>query len=238
MYTNAASQPRKHRSHSSDEEELFNPSDEAYCSRSTPEAVDLSQPQHAISRASQEAPSYMSSQIVDAELKFKKGGASSGFTKSQHRRASISDQAAAYLRSKGADWQPTTAEMKDLIPPIPRSATCRSRPFASEPHPLRLMARAESPHLYRIQRQYLEDLEPVDARHRDLSRLFLALCMLLPIMLVPYGIGWLDEVMQHFSRGDYSRMRQKEKVVALVTVVCIVTGLACLLPFLALFHAF
>ncbi|MCJ1224693.1 hypothetical protein MMC12_001338 [Toensbergia leucococca] len=87
--------------------------------------------------------------------------------------------------------------------------------------PNRPVARAESPHLYRVPRPKTDALR---TREKELSIMFFALSFILPFLLPLYGFGNLDGVMRSLSRGDIDGFREQEKKAARVityTVMCL-----------------
>ena len=77
----------------------------------------------------------------------------------------------------------------------------------------RPVARVESPRLHRLPRP---EGPVIEKRKMELSCVFLALCMVVPPMLVIYGHGFLDGVMQKLSKGEILGFRKREKIIALV----------------------
>ena len=75
----------------------------------------------------------------------------------------------------------------------------------------RPIARAESPHLYRLPRPTPEALLH---RHKELGRVFLAICSLFPPVCLFYAAGYFDQVMDMLTRGELTEMPAFEKKVA------------------------
>ena len=73
-------------------------------------------------------------------------------------------------------------------------------------------ARAGSTHLHRLPRPTGDVIEK---REKELSRVVLALCLLLFPVLIIYGHGFMDGVMSHISKDQIVGFRKQEKVVAL-----------------------
>ncbi|MCJ1253663.1 hypothetical protein MMC24_001475 [Lignoscripta atroalba] len=76
----------------------------------------------------------------------------------------------------------------------------------------RPVARAESPHLYRIPRP---TTSAVLARQQELSRVCLALCCAFPPLLPIFGHGQMDEIMVYLTHGDCAGFCANEKKIAL-----------------------
>lgn len=86
----------------------------------------------------------------------------------------------------------------------------------------RPIARAESPHLYRIPRP------PTDAllkRQKELGRLVLVLCMVFPPLCLLYACNNLDGIMDHWTRGELPEMPAAEKKFALCYTVVSMAGI-------------
>ena len=99
--------------------------------------------------------------------------------------------------------QPSVEEMLAAVRdhrPTPRLGTM-NRP----------VARAESPHLWRIPRAPTED----QLRHqKDMGRMVLYLCMLFPPVCLFYAAGYLDVLIEWSTNGDLTEMPAFEKKIA------------------------
>ena len=85
----------------------------------------------------------------------------------------------------------------------------------------RPIARAESPHLHRIPRP---PRDAVLARQQLVGGLYLILCMVIVPLSLVYGIGYLDGVMQHSTRGEITEMPRLQKIIALCWVTVVMAG--------------
>ena len=90
----------------------------------------------------------------------------------------------------------------------------------------RPIARAESPHLYHIPRTPEDNLL---ARQKELGRVILVLCVLLPPLWLLFGHGYMDYMMDYLTYGACRVMRKEEKRVALIlgytTIAAVVVGI-------------
>ena len=91
----------------------------------------------------------------------------------------------------------------------------RPRPHADpwgRPLFQRPVARAESPHLHRVQRPPTPELLE---RQVLVSRIYLMLSMLIPPVALIYGHGYMDAVMQFHTAGELNGFCNTEKTIAL-----------------------
>ncbi|KAL8832776.1 MAG: hypothetical protein Q9191_000048 [Dirinaria sp. TL-2023a] len=90
----------------------------------------------------------------------------------------------------------------------------------------RPIARVRSPHLYAIPRTPEDNLL---ARQKELGRVILVLCILLPPLWLLFGHGYLDYMMDYLTYGACRGMRKEEKRVALFlgysTIAAVVIGI-------------
>ena len=108
-----------------------------------------------------------------------------------------------------------TRKAEEVSTPEAPSLVRPTRPVRPQPHfrpDGRPIARAESPHLYRIPRA---TRQAVLQRQKELSIMVLCLCFLCPPMLIIYGHGFMDGVMEWFTRGQMNAFRPQEKKAAL-----------------------
>lgn len=104
-------------------------------------------------------------------------------------------------------------------------------PLRPRPHPeplgpplfQRPAARAESPHLHRIQHSPTTELLE---RHVLLSRVYLLSSMVVPPIALIYGHGYMDGLMRLHTTGEINGFRTTEKIIALcwgysLSAICI-----------------
>jgi len=118
----------------------------------------------------------------------------------------------------GRLWQPlyvdlpgrghSASEVLGSLRPISRSELAAGYNSGDLP-----VAHADDPHLHRVPR--VRSLEKRLKYQKDISRLFLVLCVVCPPLWLVYGCGLMDGVMDWCSRGDVTEMGKTEKVVAL-----------------------
>ncbi len=118
----------------------------------------------------------------------------------------------------GRIWQPlyvdlpgrghSASEVLGSLRPVPRSELPAGYNRGDLPE-----AHADDPHLHRVPR--VRSLEKRLKYQKDISRLFLVLCVICPPLWLIYGCGFMDGVMDWCSRGDVTEMGKTEKVVAL-----------------------
>lgn len=99
----------------------------------------------------------------------------------------------------------------DRITPDPLRPRPQPEPLG---HPLfqRPVARAESPHLHRIQHSPTTELVE---RHVLLSRVYLLPSMVVPPIALVYGHGYMDGLMRLHTMGEINGFRTTEKIIAL-----------------------
>ncbi|KAL8702574.1 MAG: hypothetical protein Q9201_004254 [Fulgogasparrea decipioides] len=148
---------------------------------------------------------------------------------------SITAEQVEYLRTRPADWDPDMTELRDLtrIKGLRCTRPQRRRrepvPWVPTPHPVYgYNARPESPHL-----QYLphhqQDAGPLAGEKQRLSRYALFICAFVPILLLPFGLGWLDFVMRKYTSGRIYEFGKAEKTCAFLLLFlwcCLVIGMA------------
>ncbi|KAL8735302.1 MAG: hypothetical protein Q9181_002842 [Wetmoreana brouardii] len=151
---------------------------------------------------------------------------------------SITAEQVEYLRTRPVDWDPNMTELRDLtrIKGLCRARPRRRRrepvPWVPTPHPMYgYNARLQSPHL-----QYLphhqQDAGPLAEEKQRLSRYALFICAFVPILLLPFGLGWLDFVMRKYTSGRIYEFGKAEKTYGFVLLFlwcCLVIGMAPLL---------
>lgn len=118
----------------------------------------------------------------------------------------------------GRVWQPlyvdlpgrghSASEVLGSLRPVPRCEPPAGYDRGDLPE-----AHADDPHLHRVPR--VRSLEKRQKYQKDISRLFLVLCVICPPLWLIYGCGLMDGVMDWCSRGDVTEMGKTEKVVAL-----------------------
>ncbi|KAL8783153.1 MAG: hypothetical protein Q9213_004845 [Squamulea squamosa] len=151
----------------------------------------------------------------------------------------ITTEQAKYIRSQTPDWAPTNLEMHAIISPLAAARDRRILPVPSSPisprlwkptpHPLaHLGPREESPHLWHLHAKPPRRRRRRPSSHQQVvSRYYLGVCFLLPVLLVPYFLGGLDWVMRVHTRGVYRGMAGFEKKLAvLFFCVWILVGVA------------
>lgn len=130
-----------------------------------------------------------------------------------------SPQHLAQLRERvGKVWQPlyvdlpgrghSVSEVLGSLRSIPRCEPPAG--YNREDLPV---AHADDPHLHRVPR--VRSPEKREKYQKDISRLFLVLCVICPPLWLVYGCGLMDGVMDWCSRGDVTEMGKTEKVIAL-----------------------
>ncbi|MCJ1483790.1 hypothetical protein MMC06_003958 [Schaereria dolodes] len=113
----------------------------------------------------------------------------------------VENRAPTDLGYYGRVYQPTTRPSSVQYGVLP------TRVSANSP-----VSHVRSPHLYRIPRPATA---AVLTRQKELSRLILALSCLLPPLLLAYGHGYLDQLMNELTHGECTGLRDAEKKLAL-----------------------
>ncbi|KAL8843857.1 MAG: hypothetical protein Q9176_001819 [Flavoplaca citrina] len=137
----------------------------------------------------------------------------------------ITAEQANYMRSKSLDWAPNNIEMQAIISPISRSrilpvpSPVSPRLWKPTPHPLaHLGPREESPHLCHLRKPSMAQKRM--SHQQIVSRYYLLMCALMPVLLPPYCWGSLDWIMRMHTGGVYCEMARHEKKLA-VLIFCV-----------------
>ena len=75
----------------------------------------------------------------------------------------------------------------------------------------RPVARADSPHLYRVPRHATEALLK---RQKEVGRVFLGLCLMFPPVCLFYAAGYFDQILDWLTEGELAEMPATEKKIA------------------------
>ena len=113
----------------------------------------------------------------------------------------------------------------DRVKPVRPRPRPNTNPLG-RPRLQRPIARAESPHLYRIPRPPTTELLE---RHVLLSRIYLVSSMMIPPVALIYGHGYMDGVMRFHTADEMDGFREMEKTIALcwgygVSAICILAA--------------